>query len=145
MQSIFFDPGETTGWAIFDQNHGMGKAGYTKNIAKFLYELRKNNFWLVGIEKFSIHPEKAVAFIRSEMYTIQVIGMIKYWKYSTQLNCDLIIQPNTVKSMGYRYGNLKKLPHSNPMNHQLDAIAHGLYYLQSHGLRQPQQGRLEPQ
>lgn len=74
----------------------------------------------------------------NEFITCQVIGAIKL---VAQIHgIPVIMQPANKKGMGCMYLGIKEPPHSNPLNHQIIAMAHGVYYLQSNGIRKPQQG-----
>lgn len=130
---VALDPGETTGWATFDEK------GKTLQMGQF--KVAEQNEAL----KTLIHP--AVLMVIIEDYRNHGWTQQKRWSRNQtsknigkiELYCDLfgvkyVLQPNTVKSMGYMYQGTKA-PANHSISHQFDANAHGVYWLQTNGIR----------
>lgn len=145
MKYLFFDPGEHTGYAGFSKEGSLTTVGTCQTpeeLFEFLArDLEKPEFTgdleLILYESFRLYPWKSEAQYWSEFKTVQVIGAIKYRAFD--MGIEVKEQPSNILNMGYRYMGMDPLPHSNPLNHQFCAIAHGVYYLQINGIRKPQQ------
>ena len=96
---------------------------------------------LVGIEDFRLYPWKSAAQSWSQFWTVQAIGAIKFW---CRLNgLKYVIQSTSNRDTGYRWAGITQPAKSNPIIHELDAYAHGVYCLQQRGIRRPQQSRVK--
>jgi len=142
MTYLFIDPGESTGWAIFDldgKEVGMGTCRGFENLAVWLETWRSHDFQRVIIEEFKLYPWKSQAQLWSEFFTIEVIGAVRFKCFQFDISFEKV--PARNKDIGFMYMGTTEPSHSNPLNHQLVAMAHGVYWLQTHGIRTPQQGR----
>lgn len=130
---VAIDPGETTGWATFDEKGKLLQMGQ--------YKMHEQNEALKAI----IHP--AVLMVIIEDYKNHGWTQQKRWSRNQtsknigkiELYCDLFgvkyhLQPNTVKGMGYKYQGTEP-PKNHAISHQFDAAAHGVYWLQQNGIR----------
>ena len=130
---LALDPGETIGWASFDEN------GNGITYGQFRYEV-----FIQSVEEL-IHPDlKAVitedylnhGFMQQKKWskniTSKVIGKIEVMCELRKV--PLVMQRNTVKNIGYMWAGMEP-PSNHSISHQTDAFAHGVYYLQSNGIR----------
>ena len=132
---IAFDPGETYGYCTFDENGielSMGQFRFEES-AQHLSRLIVPTLKLVICEDYKNHGWKQQKKW-SRNQTSKEIGKI-------EMTCDLrgvkyVLQSNTVKSIGHRWaGRPEGAPSNHSISHQFDANAHGVYYLQSAGIR----------
>jgi hypothetical protein len=131
---LAIDPGHTIGWATFDEEGNILEYGQTKmehfnkDFDKLLHSALKG----VITEDYRNHPwMKQKGWGRNE--TSQIIGKIEMLAEMRQI--PLHFQRNTVKSIGYKWAGLKQAPSNHAISHQYDAIAHGVYWLQSNNIR----------
>lgn len=145
---LCLDPGDTTGWATFDASGNVIKTGHLlfKDGREAVYEFLKTfmdytpfkeGHLKVICEDFQLYPWKAMQQSWSDLNTARVIGVIEYWCYLT--GCSLIMQSANIKPIAYKWAGITK-PKQKLMTHSMDAYVHGVYYLQSKGIRKPQQG-----
>lgn len=137
---IFIDPGESTGWAIFDDNGEQEAWGTTRGFDGLSFWLTvnilpetSNLIKRVVVEDFKLYPWKAQAQMWSQFTTVQVIGAIKH--HCLGMNIPFELVPANNKNMGFMYQGIKEPPHSNPLNHQMVAAAHGVFWLTNKGIR----------
>lgn len=125
MITISFDPGETTGVAVFDDDkvYSWDQIPMDK-ILDFLSDEPKPD--VVIYENFQLLPHKAKALIGSKFETIQVIGMIK--AYAHRHGAELIEQRPGIKSIAEMWTGVKP-PKNHKQSHKVDAYNHGAYYL----------------
>lgn len=139
---IFIDPGKNTGWAEFDVDGKLTLQGTTRNFEDFV----KWMVWHLNpatavyirkcvVEEFKLYPWKTQAQMWSEFETVQVIGAIRAQCLMFEIPFELV--PARNKDMGFMYLGMKEPPHSNPLNHQMVAAAHGEFWLQHNGIKQP--------
>ncbi len=130
---VAFDPGDTTGWATFDEK------GKTLQMGQFTNEEQTEAL------KVLIHPK--VLMVIAEDYRNHAWMQQKKWGRNQtsknigkiELYCEImevpyVLQPNTVRSMGYKYLGTQQ-PKNHSISHQFDANAHGVYWLQTNGIR----------
>lgn len=138
---LALDPGDTTGWAEFDdagEPVGYGQV-VEAELTQFLTEHISNNLDLKAVicENFLLYGHKAMAQTNGrarKMGTSKKIGKI-------ELICELrgvpvILQPASNKPIGYMWAGLQP-PSNHGISHQFDAVAHGVYYLQNNGIKKP--------
>lgn len=137
------DPGETTGWALFDAQGVVLAMGQFKQVEqnKWLQAVVTNNLNMVICEDYRNHGfTQQKKWSRNQ--TSKNIG-------SLEMLCDLVgvpitLQPNTVKGIGYLWGGMSEgAPSNHSISHQYDAWAHGIYWLQQNGVRPVGQALLE--
>lgn len=145
---LFIDPGETTGWAKFDNNGEMCGIGQRKGFESLCVwlneEINQSNCFLIKrvvIEEFKLYPWKSIAQAWSEFFTVEVIGAVRAICFKFSIPFEKVPAKNY--SMGFLYMGMEVPPHSHRLHDQMVAQAHGVYWLQTHGIRKPQQGRVK--
>lgn len=135
---ISFDPGETTGWAIFengklvlDNHFKLNMFEDTKISAPKVWKLFDREFNHAVIEGYRIYKSKAVAHTWNPLYTPKLIGYIEavcdYYKVPRTIqmaSSKQFCSDDKLKQWGY-YQNAKS-------RHSRDAIRHGCYWLLFH-------------
>lgn len=132
---IALDPGETTGWAGFD-NKGIIQAygQFTQDEqTKWLDENITPNVKMVIIEEYRNY--KGGTFRGQTNQTSKNIGAI-------EMICELRVvpytrQPANIKKIGYKFAGLGEAPTNHSISHQYDAVAHGVYWLRVNGILIP--------
>jgi hypothetical protein len=132
---IAIDPGETSGWAGFDEK------GVIQEFGQFTQD--EQNKWLDA----NIKP--TVKMVIVEEYRNYKGGTFKGQKNQTSKNigaiemiCELrgvpyTRQPANIKTIGYKFAGLGEPPKNHAISHQYDAVAHGTYYLRVNGILVP--------
>lgn len=147
MFYLSIDPGEkTTGWASFN------KKGEEIQFGKITGGPDAFMDWLESLvpqpreiiyENYRISPTISHGF--SKVVTAQLIGMIK--RHATKYRIKIHEQPNTVLKIGLKYVGFygtyydskgKKIKH---VDDQISAYAHGVYFLQTRGIRKSRVAR----
>lgn len=127
---IGFDPGESTGYAVFTEDSSLISHGIIQKNPLEIYNLLKSyNDVTVIIERFRMFPWKYRALSWSILYPVQVIGTIE--GYCKLLKIPLVEQDTIVKKF-YTDDKLRKLKLYRKRDfsvHERDAIRHVLYYL----------------
>lgn len=135
MKYLALDPGGTTGYAVFNETGDLEGIGEVFNRDELRDLLNDTKPTLVICEDWKTNPN--ISFGNNRMETVRIIGQIEEW-CSTH-NTIIVLQPNTIKSIGYRWAGKSKSK-NKALSHRLDAYVHGVYYLQKNGIRRPQQG-----
>lgn len=124
MKYLALDPGNTTGWAVFDTNTGrpteLGECKYGEELVILLQE-KDVSFYVV--ENYRIRPRAVAGFAHewSEVLPARAIGYIEFHAISKAR--EVIYQEPSIKPIvAQRFG----LP--NKGSHQMDAVLHGAYY-----------------
>lgn len=133
---ISLDPGDTTGWASFDEKGNSIEYGEVKGRPAITELLSEQHPEVVICEDWITRGH--TTFGGDKMNTVRAIGRIEEWCETN--NAKLVMQPNTVKPIAYMWAGMKK-PKNHAISHGPDAYVHGVYYLQKNGIRKPQQGR----
>lgn len=130
-QWISLDPGETTGWAIFDGlDEKPVEVGETAASDFHSWITGFGHFSRIVCEDYKIRPEgfggKRGTHDWSAGTTLRLIGAVEYiaWYFSS----PLILQQPSIKPMGYRMIG-RPYVKGKAGQHMWDAIAHGVYYL----------------
>lgn len=130
---VAFDPGETTGWATFDSE------GAVVQIGQFVMSEQNRALKILikpGLKKCIIEDYKNFAWMQQKKWsrnqTSKNIGKM-------EMVCDIheveyVLQPSTNKGMGFMYLGMEE-PKNHAIGHQFCAMAHGVFYLQSNGIR----------
>ena len=143
---LALDPGNNTGYAMFDAGGNLVSQGLLPQrdgrdgLYKALQEWHANQRLLTTVicEDYFLYPWKGKAQSWSPLETTRVIGAIEYWCFLT--GRTLILQPANIKSIGYKYAGMKETT-NKIASHAENAYIHGVFFLQKHGIRRPQQGR----
>lgn len=136
MDKLFsFDPGGTTGWALFNYSSGdlldVGQVQFDQ-FFDWLNEMEGHlaTTTAIVVEDFRLMGGKAKAQTGSRFETVQVIGAIRQW--ASKYHTHILLQPPTIKPIAERWTDLRpKGAHSN--SHWVDAYNHGAYYLRQVG------------
>ena len=130
-----FDPGETTGWSVFNrlgQQSDYGQAKGRDELYKVLETIGPVPH--VVIEDYTLYQHKAIQQSGSKLEAVRVIGAIESW--ATINKSRITRQPASIKAIAQMWSGVKpKGAHSK--NHHVDAFNHGYYYLQKEGFIKP--------
>ena len=131
---LAFDPGKTTGWALFD---GMGqvlKTGQANldELIDLTEEWAKMPIGTIIYESFVLFRHKARQQTGSKMEASQAIGIIKTLARKT--DATLVEQDPTIKSLAQKWTQLKPIG-DHAQSHWVDAFNHGAYWLIRQGIR----------
>lgn len=131
VKYLGIDPGKANGICGYDARHYVSFM-YTiqsEDMVDFLDLFKKVNTCI--IENFRLYPNKSREQVYSDMETSRVIGRVEAWAY--KLDLRLIKQGADIKPTGYKWLGKKPLPKSNPLNHELDAHVHFMYWAIKNG------------
>jgi hypothetical protein len=127
-----FDPGESTGWASFDQSGKLTGSGILKDglygVSDFLCGL-VNPPRVMIVETYRIKNFQHEHNM-SKVPTIRVIGVLENYAYMNTVTWHE--QESNAKDSGIKWAGFEK-----PKGHMPDdysAIGHGVYWLHKHGL-----------
>lgn len=124
MKMICYDPGHTTGWAIFEDNKLLS-AGESEDWKDVREQLDTGQFDLVLIEEFKLYPWKAKHKSWDTFTEIEVIGVIKEYCHYNKIEVELQL---AAQKDFFSNDKLKKLFGNIPSRHAKDAVRHGLVY-----------------
>lgn len=131
---IAFDPGDTTGVAIFSTQGELKQMTQLdlQSLIDFLggYEAPVA---LVIVEDFRLFKKKAMQQVGSQMPAPQVIGAIK--TFASMKGVEVVIQPSNIKPLALKWSGIA-MPGNHSQSHQWDAYLHGYYWLVSNGVIQ---------
>lgn len=132
------DPGETVGWATFDEQGNGLKNGTVIGRPALLNLLRAVNPTVIICEDFMLYPWKSKDQAFSQFETVKVIGWLEMWAHIKKIVVHL--QPSNVLTIALMWSGIKA-----PKGHlpdEMSAYAHGVYWLQKNNIRKPQQSRM---
>lgn len=129
---LALDPGETTGWASFDDKGEILEMGqFSLKEVNRLNDLIHENLKTVIVEDYRNH-----GFTQQKRWgrndTSKVIGRIE--AICSIRGVEVVLQPNTVRNIGYKWMGTEQ-PKNHSISHQWDAAAHGVYWLQKNDIR----------
>ena len=130
---LAIDPGETIGWATFDDSGTMMMMGQSRfeTFAKDFESLLHSDLKHVITEEYKNYGHMQQKKW-SKNNTSKVIGKI-------ELMCELRSVPLTMQMANcYRIGAMWggfEIPKNHSISHQYVAVAHGIYWLQQNGIR----------
>lgn len=129
---VAFDPGDTTGVALFRYTPGE-KAGRFLNMGQFtLEELEQfcatfeEEVHAVVYEKYQVLPHKAAVHRGSKLKASQGIGMIKM--LARLKSAEIFEQRPDQMHMATKWSGVK-LPKTHSQSHQYSAYNHGFFWL----------------
>lgn len=133
------DPGDTTGWATFDEKgNGTGFGQVTTKNAKDIHKfLDEHSPEVIILEDYELFPWKTQQMAFNTVQTVRRIGNIESWAMLNEVPIHL--QKPNVKTIGYMWAGIQK-PKNHAQSHGPDAYVHGVHFLQKAGIRKPQQG-----
>lgn len=130
---LAFDPGDTTGWASFDDEGNVIEKGQL-NLEELMdkcREWRSAPIKVVIYEDFRIFRHKAQKFAGNKMVVSQTIGIIL--SMAREAGAKVVSQPSSIKPIAEKWTQVKpRGPHSQ--SHEIDAYNHGKYYLIGEGI-----------
>ena len=126
MTVLVLDPGHTTGWAVLTEEKivatGMfpGYEGVSEVLKKYAPDK-------AVIEDFALYPWKSNALAWNRLWTVQVLGVMKYLLDEQSI-------PYELQSAALVKRLSKRLIGRYSSQHERDAVTHGIVYLQRQGL-----------
>jgi len=132
MHLLSLDPGNTTGWAVFNaERHELLQAGADKLTLYQLYKMIASTIPdEIVYESFRLYASKSDTMINNDFYPSQLIGVIKL--YAEQFQVPIITQSAAKGKAIWKDDKLIKFGYSHNIIHARDAIRHGLTYLETH-------------
>lgn len=130
---LAFDPGEMTGWAIWNQDGDfiyMGQIAW-EDIPFWWAENIKVPVLEVIIEEYVLFGKRAKQQTGSRMKASQVIGMIK--AMTSRTDATVIEQRSSIKTIAVKMSQIQ-MPSNHSESHQFDAFLHGYYRLVQKGV-----------
>lgn len=124
---LAFDPGQTTGWAVLDDQAEVVDFGQVKydNLSDFLKK-ETRMFQAVIIEEYRVFRKRAMQHAGSDLKTSQAIGKLKFW---AELNdFPVVMQASSILPIAEKWSQVK-MPKDHDASHQVSAFLHGAYYL----------------
>ena len=140
---IGFDPGETTGWAVLDNNgkmltggnvksiewEGIGKkkkASISADLLDLLDTLKANEYEMVVIEEYRVQQGKQMMHTGKPVVTEQIVGILKAW--AIRGRSRIMLYRNTDKKIQQMHSQQK--PHgAHSGSHYVDAYNHAWWWL----------------
>lgn len=131
---LAFDPGETTGWALFNDDGSIADWGQVReeNLLGALQGWEELPLKAVICEGFIIFRHKARKFAGNRMITIQAIGMIK--SFAHRVGATYVEQDSDILPMAQMKTQVK-MPGNHAESHKVSAFNHGAWYLINKGIR----------
>ncbi len=137
---LALDPGETIGYAVFNQNGQLIDMGQFR-FEKFLEEIE--TIFPSTIEVCVIEDYKNYAWQKQKKWsrnnTSKVIGKIEL--FAELRKAKVVLQPASCYGIGAKWGGFE-IPQNHDISHQFVAAAHGIYWLQEAGIREVGQALL---
>jgi len=132
MKKIFFDPGDTTGICVFDEDWGIEKLMQLSLDELIQWAANyEEPVDIIGYEKFIVFRQKAMQQTGSKMKVSQAIGVIKMMAARLKVKA-LIEQAPDIKPIALRWSKIK-MPSQHSQSHQWDAFLHGFYFAYKNG------------
>jgi hypothetical protein len=133
---LALDPGETTGWALFDEEGTILRYGqYVQGEqTEWLSENLTSELKAVICEEYRIY-NSARQKRWSRNQTSKNEGAIQL--LAEMRRVPFFLQPANVKAIGYKWAGLGSAPSNHAISHQYDAVAHGTYWLRQKGILKP--------
>lgn len=126
IRYLSIDPGKSNGICGYDAKHyhQFMMTVPSEKMTSFL-DIFDNVITCI-CEDYTLYPNKAKDQIYSNMETSRVIGRIESW--AERKDIVLVKQSASVKKTGYAWIGQAPPKKSNPLNHELDANAHFMYW-----------------
>lgn len=137
---LAIDPGETIGYATFDDNGTLLDMGQFRFEA-FLSEIE--SLFTSSIKVCIVEDYKNYAWKQQKKWsrnnTSKVIGKIEL--FAELRGAKVVLQPAQHYPIGAKWGGFE-IPSNHSISHQFVAAAHGIFWLQENGIRTPGQAFL---
>lgn len=135
MTYLAFDPGHTTGYAIFNNEGDIVDWGDLKGLRElsaFLGTQDRPNG--VIYEEYRVRGDRGgiSANVGSRLETVQAIGVIKAKCFEWEI--EPVEQPAQIKKIAEMWSKHKPTG-SHDKSHKVDAFNHGVYYLVKNKIR----------
>ncbi len=92
MLILAIDPGESSGWVMYNLNTGELTGSTIKLDRLRIWELLSNNFPdIIVFESFKLYATHARTLIGNKFYTCEIIGILKLWD-AMYPDCKLVEQ-----------------------------------------------------
>lgn len=130
---VSFDPGDLTGWARWDVNGDLLAKGILNfdELLWFLADEPTGAVQVVVYERFRLQRARAVRQSGSSLIASQVIGAIKL--FALQQKIPAIGQEIEARDLAAMHTGIKR-PSDHKTGHDIDAVLHGCYYLETLGI-----------
>ncbi|AYJ75631.1 DNA polymerase III subunit alpha [Bacillus phage BSTP8] len=125
MRFYSYDPGKTTGWALFESDN-LISAGESESWKDIRMQLDYDEVDFVLIEEFKLYPWKAKNKSWDTFPEIEVIGVIKEYCWYNGIN---VVKQLPNQKDFFDNKKLERLYGKIPSRHAKDAVRHGLIYL----------------
>jgi len=131
LKLISFDPGKTTGFAVFQDTNvtNVGTKAWEAEVLDWINELQADLF---VIEDFLIQTDRTDRWNKGE--SLQVIGAIK--ARARMIGAAVVLQQPSIKPVAYAWLRMEYKKGKKNLHH-MDALVHGNYYLVKNKLKQP--------
>lgn len=129
MKVIGFDPGETTGFAILDQDGELLDFGQLKSMEALIEHLDRldpTQFKQVIIEAYRILPGKQMMHTGRPVVTEQIVGMIKAWAIRKKVGVTTYWSSD--KPIQQKHSGVKPTG-AHSKSHWVDAYNHAWWWL----------------
>lgn len=133
---LAIDPGETSGWAKFDDKGVIIQYGQVKqeDLHKWLDVHLTSELLAVICEEYRNYSwQKQAKWSRNQ--TSKNEGAIE--AIASMRGVPFFLQPANIKKIGYKWAGLEAAPSNHSISHQFDAVAHGTYWLRNRGILAP--------
>lgn len=136
---LAIDPGDTSGWATFDEAGEILDFGQIKEsefVAKFT-ELMHSDLKHVIIEDYKINPHTLRFHANKDtgnLKTKKLIGKLEM--LAEMRNVPVTYQRASDYPIGAKWGGIE-IPSNHSISHQWVAASHGIFWLQKNGIRKP--------
>ena len=137
---LAYDPGKTTGWAMFDDAGESVQYGQlsldelvTHVDSMTTRSLTEDPLVAIIVEEFKLFGHKAKHQVGSQMEASQAIGILRVLANNT--GAEFVLQPPTIKAMAVKWTQLSPKGLAHAKTHWIDAFNHGAYYLIKRGIR----------
>lgn len=137
MKYLAIDPGNTSGYAEFNERGELDRFGHLKDDTAGMGDYLESITDLpeiVIVEDYRVLGQKLKAHTGSRVVTIKVIGVIDGW--ARRHGIKVVLQPANIKLIAEKWSGHKP-PSDHSQSHKFDALNHGIYYLVKHNVVQP--------
>lgn len=127
-----WDPGDTTGWAVWDEEGNLLKMGMCalEDIPDvwedILAAYPTRVITTVIVEDFVLFGKRAQSQTGSRMKASQGIGSLR--TLARQERADFVLQPASIKSIAMKWSGIT-MPSDHDKTHEWDAFLHGYHWL----------------
>ena len=139
---LAIDPGDTSGWATFDEDGNLIGLGQVKesDFVKEFTDLLTSSLKHVIIEDYVLFQHRAMAQTNSRGRKLKTPKMVGKLEMLAELRgVPYTKQESSRYPIGAMWGGFE-IPSNHAISHQYVAAAHGVFWLQSNGIRKPGQG-----